>query len=174
VTEVPVFPVLPVEPVLLVEPVFPVEPVSDEPDVPESPDDLPDELEEEEPADPEPVEPVPPEVVLELAPGCSWATATPIRVAAPMAPSTVARVARRSQAWARSRVSGVWVWRGRAMSDSDLISRIALHPSTPTSTVTQGALWACCDIVPGPAGPESVSPRYDHGARRREPGGKGD
>jgi hypothetical protein len=113
-------------------PVLPVEPVLDDAELPEL---LP-ELEDEEdpdvpelvtpvepPDDPEPVPPVPFAALLE--PGCSWATTMPIRAAAPAAPSTSARVARRSQAWARSRLCGVFGWMGRAMSDSDLVARIA-------------------------------------------------
>jgi hypothetical protein len=108
---------------------------------------------------------VPPEVL--LAPGCSCATTTPITAATPVAPKTVARVARRSQAWALSRDWGVWLSVGRAMSDSVLVARIALNASTPTSTVSHGQLWACCDIVPGAAPPKNIARRYDHGARPR-------
>jgi phosphotriesterase-related protein len=131
-------------------PVLPVDPVFDDPELAEledeeDPDD-PELVTPVEPPDPEPA-PVPFAVLLE--PGCSWATTMPIRAAAPVAPSTSARVARRSQARARSRLCGVFGWMGRGMSDSDLVARIALHPSIPTSTLSQGWLWACCDIVPG-------------------------
>jgi hypothetical protein len=138
VFEAPVLPVLPVDPVL----------DELEPELPESP-----ELEEEVLEDPElfelvpPVDPVP--VLPE--PGCSVATTTPIRAAAPVAPRTATRVARRSQASARSRLCGVLGWMGRGMADRFLVARIALHPSIPRSTLSQGRLWVCCDIVP--AGP---------------------
>ena len=82
-------------------PVLPVEPVFDDPEFPELED-------EEDPDDPELVPPVEPPDDPELAPpvpfavlvepGCCWATTAPIRAAAPIAPSTSARVARRSQA----------------------------------------------------------------------------
>ncbi len=98
-------------------PVLPVDPVSEELE-PELPDEL---VEEEEPDEPE-VELVPPDVPVEpdlvlLEPGCSWATTAPIRAAAPVAPRTAARVARRNHASPRSRLCGVFGWLGRAMSD---------------------------------------------------------
>jgi hypothetical protein len=82
-------------------PVVPVEPVFDDPEFPELEDEEdPDDPElvtpVEAPVDPEPVPPVPFAVLLE--PGCSWATTMPMRAAAPVAPSTSARVARRSHA----------------------------------------------------------------------------
>jgi hypothetical protein len=86
------------------------------------------------PVEPPPVEPLPAEVVLvvvdvelevevvvevdvpvvgvveageALEPGCSLATTTPMTAEAPVAPSTTARVNRRSRRCARSRPSGV-------------------------------------------------------------------
>jgi phosphotriesterase-related protein len=140
-------------------PVLPVDPVSEELE-PEWPDDSVEE-----------VEPVPPDVPVEpdlvvLEPGCSWATTTPIRAAAPVAPRTAARVARRNHASPRSRLCGVFGWFGRAMSDQYLVARIALYPNIPRSTLSQGRLGACCDIVTRPARSKCAAPRYDHGARR--------
>ena len=149
-------------------PVLPVEPVFDDPEFPELEDEEDPDVPEfvpllEPPDDPEPVPPVPWAGLLE--PGCSWATTIPIRAATPAAPSTSARVARRSHACARSRVCGVFGWMGRGMSGSDLVARIARHPSIPTSTPSQGWLWACCDIVHRPSPPKICTPHYDHGAR---------
>ena len=149
-------------------PVLPVEPVIDDPEFPELEDEEDPDVPEfvpllEPPDDPEPVPPVPWAGLLE--PGCSWATTTPIRAAAPVAPRTVARVARRNHASPRSRLCGVFGWLGRAMSDEYLVARIALHPSTPRSTLSQGRLRACCDIVHRPSPPKICTPHYDHGAR---------
>jgi phosphotriesterase-related protein len=147
-------------------PVLPVDPVSEELE-PEWPDDL-----VEEPDDSvEEVEPVPPDVPVEpdlvvLEPGCSWATTTPIRAAAPVAPRTAARVARRNHASPLSRLCGVFGWFGRAMSDQYLVARIALYPNIPRSTLSQRRLGACCDIVTRRARSKCAAPRYDHGARR--------
>jgi hypothetical protein len=149
VVEVPVFPVLPVEPVL-----DELEPVPE----------LPEELLDEPEVDPEEPPEVPARVLLE--PGCSWATTTPISAAAPVAPRTAAWVARRTHASARSRLCGVFGWKGRAMSDRYLVARIALHPSIPRSTLSQRRLWACCDIVPRPTRSKKCTPRYDHSACR--------
>ena len=170
VKELPVFPVLPVEPVL-----DELEPVPVLPEMPEESDSSPEE--EEEPDVPE-VElvPVPPDDdpdVL-LAPGCSWATTMPIRAATPVAPSTAARVDRRSHASARSRLCGVFDWVGRAMSDQYLIARIASHPSIRRWTLSQDLLWVCCDIVPRRARPKNIASPLRSRRLQWQPCGKGD
>jgi hypothetical protein len=139
-------------------PVLPVEPVLDESELEDEDDPV------EPPDDPEPEEPAPLEVL--LAPGCSWATTMPMTAAAPVAARTMARVARRSHCCARSRLCGLGGV-GRDMSDRDLVARSAPHPSTPTSTLSQGRLWACCDILIRLAPSKNGAPRYDHGARLR-------
>jgi hypothetical protein len=137
--------------------VLPVLPETElpEPELPELPAVPELEDEEEDPAvdvpdDPAPVDPVPVDVL--LAPGCSRATTTPKKAASPAAPSTRRRVIRRTQASARSRLWGVFVWLGRDIVGLDLMARIAPHPSIPVWTLSQDLLWTCCDIVPDDPG----------------------
>jgi hypothetical protein len=61
-------------------------------------------------------------VAVELAPGCSLATRTPISPVAPVAAITAVRVSRRTRALARSRARGVWCRLGRVISGDPLVS----------------------------------------------------
>jgi phosphotriesterase-related protein len=132
--------VLPVFPVAL-EPVFPVLPVV--PVAPVFPPVVVDPWPDDETPPPEDVDE--PEPLAAVAPGCSWATTTPMPIVAPIAASAAPRVRVRSLAWAFALLCGVCGCSSAAITGH--LSGGRRHPTIPVSTPSQGWLWACCDIV---------------------------
>ncbi|HEY1829295.1 MAG TPA: hypothetical protein VGG38_03530 [Acidimicrobiales bacterium] len=94
---------------------------------------------------PEPLDVV---VVVELAPGCSWATMTPIRADKPVTTSAVAAVTRRIVRFTRPRSPGVVA--GMELDIRTFLSRDQHHRTIGTSSRSQGRLCAACEPGQGP------------------------
>jgi hypothetical protein len=88
---------------------------------------------------------IPPVGAIELLPGCSLATRTPIRTVAPVEANMVTRVKRRMRRWARSRDPGEWLPKRCTGGDS---------PSSST--------WLTCG--------NRTDPSADRGSAWRDPG----
>jgi hypothetical protein len=80
----------------------------------------------------------------ELAPGCSFATTTPMSAVAPAAPTIEARVKKRTSALALCRASGELAWRC-LIGGTGPGSWSRLHQRTWGSHQPQRLLWAVCE-----------------------------